>query len=518
MADQLEYVVRNALMVCDKGAAPGFFMPTHNMHIKANGCLLTNEMDKLPIVNIPSFGVCVSTRCACVPSPIMWQKTYKAKVKSQETILFRSTLPCALGGKIQFVTSGQIPLPEEALDDIEAMREHGQEEEDEGWTWLDTVELIPVVGSIVGAVREGIKGNWGMMAANIGFLVMDVAGVVSGGTTTVAATAAKTAIKTGTKVVAKTAAKTAAKQAGKSGLKTGLKLSAKGALKSFAKGIDKIILKATGNKLCVFACFPAGTPVHTEDGVRPIEDVKTGDKVWSYNEENGEVALQEVVQTNKRDADITLKITIGDETIETTAEHPFYTQDGWKDAADLDTTDFIKKKDGTNEPIKSIEYNYNPKKVFNFEVANWHTYFVGIWAWLVHNAKKCISKAIKKVSDRLKYVGRTPGKNSKTGKEVFERMLKEKPPTARVIDDFGNAVEEFWDPKNKVWRNISEADMGHIHDAVTWWNQTGRKFGPKSKEVREWMLDSKNYVLEYYKTNRSKGAILGQTEKYLPPL
>ena len=58
--------------------------------------------------------------------------------------------------------------------------------------------------------------------------------------------------------------------------------------------------------------------------------------------------------------------------------------------------------------------------------------------------------------------------------------------------------------------------MGHIDDAVSWWNKTGRQYGAKSKEVREWMLDSKNYVLEYYKTNRSNGAKL--LEKYLPPL
>ena len=45
MADQLEYVVRNALMVCDKGAAPAFFLPTHNTHIKIQGCLVANKLD-----------------------------------------------------------------------------------------------------------------------------------------------------------------------------------------------------------------------------------------------------------------------------------------------------------------------------------------------------------------------------------------------------------------------------------------------------------------------------------------
>ncbi len=124
----------------------------------------------------------------------------------------------------------------------------------------------------------------------------------------------------------------------------------------------------------------------------------------------------------------------------------------------------------------------------------------------------------KKISKRLQFLGRTPGKSSKTGREVFERMLNGKPPTARLEDDFGNVTKEFWDSDNKVWRDVMEADMGHIEDAVSYWNNTGRYLGAKSTEVRKWMLDSDNYVYEYFRTNRSKGAILGKTTTYLPPI
>ena len=43
---------------------------------------------------------------------------------------------------------------------------------------------------------------------------------------------------------------------------------------------------------------------------------------------------------------------------------------------------------------------YTKKKVYNFEVADWHTYFVGAWEWLVHNARPCLSK-IKHLPDYL---------------------------------------------------------------------------------------------------------------------
>ena len=113
-------------------------------------------------------------------------------------------------------------------------------------------------------------------------------------------------------------------------------------------------------------------------------------------------------------------------------------------------------------------------------------------------------------------MGRTPGKASRIGREVFERMKKNN--TAReYIDDFGDTVKEFWDDGSKIWRDIKEADMGHIKSAVDWWNDVAIKNGylPKGKEVREFMLDSSNYVYEYYKTNRSKGAKLLKT--YLSP-
>ncbi|BAU19102.1 hypothetical protein with GH-E domain [Prevotella intermedia] len=172
---------------------------------------------------------------------------------------------------------------------------------------------------------------------------------------------------------------------------------------------------------------------------------------------------------------------------------------------ELDVNDTLQLKDNSIVVIDNKIIFSTFIKVYNLEIEDNENYYVTEGGVLVHNG--C----------REEYVGRTPGKNSRTGREVFDRMLKSDPPTARIKNEFGEAVKEFWDADNKVWRDISEADMGHIHDAVTYWNETGRYLGAKSKEVCKWMLSSDNYILEYYKTNRSKGAILGQTTTYLPP-
>ena len=73
----------------------------------------------------------------------------------------------------------------------------------------------------------------------------------------------------------------------------------------------------------------------------------------------------------------------------------------------------------------------------------------------------------------------------------------------------------FKSPTDGKWYPIKDADMAHITDAVVWWNQKGRFYGPKSKEVREFMTNAENYVLEHFSHNRSQGAKLGVT--YLPP-
>jgi len=57
--------------------------------------------------------------------------------------------------------------------------------------------------------------------------------------------------------------------------------------------------------------------------------------------------------------------------------------------------------------------------------------------------------------------------------------------------------------------------MGHLTDAVTWWNEVGRLYGAKAPEVREFMLNSDNYEFQPRHINRSEGAKLQQ--QYLPP-
>uniref|UniRef100_UPI001EF53B78 RHS repeat-associated core domain-containing protein n=1 Tax=Snodgrassella communis TaxID=2946699 RepID=UPI001EF53B78 len=118
-------------------------------------------------------------------------------------------------------------------------------------------------------------------------------------------------------------------------------------------------------------------------------------------------------------------------------------------------------------------------------------------------------------SCRLRFMGRTPSKKSKTGREVIERMR-----TEGRIRGTGNNME-FKSSTDNQWYYVQDADMAHLKDAVKYWNQKGGFHGPKSKEVRSFMRDSDNYELEYFGHNRSQGARLKEryrdSESFIGP-
>lgn len=123
------------------------------------------------------------------------------------------------------------------------------------------------------------------------------------------------------------------------------------------------------------------------------------------------------------------------------------------------------------------------------------------------------SEPKKKKPLRDQYLGDTPGKKSRTGREVIERMRNEKPPRIREK----NGVTQFQSRKDGEWYDLEQADMAHYpKDAVEYWNTEGKYHGAKSEEVREWMLNSDNYELEYRSHNRSDGAKLNK--RYEPPV
>ena len=168
-----------------------------------------------------------------------------------------------------------------------------------------------------------------------------------------------------------------------------MKKNAKAKLKSKpaarnSKGIKKLQKSAGGT----IGCFTAGTKIHTKDGFKAIESIKVGDYVWSENPETHEKAVKKVKKIFVREKDSVVRLSINGEAIETTNEHPFYVQGhGWTNASELKVGDKVRLEDGTAgtvEKAKHVALDI-PVTVYNFEVEDFHTYYVSEQKVLVHN-------------------------------------------------------------------------------------------------------------------------------------
>mgnify|MGYP002555465324 CR=1 FL=1 len=145
-----------------------------------------------------------------------------------------------------------------------------------------------------------------------------------------------------------------------------------------------------GQKLGWIQCFIAGTLVATKNGLVPIEDIEPGDLVWATDEETGETALKEVVQLFRNETEEWVHITVDGEKITCTPNHPFYSPvKGWTSAVDLRAGDILVMLNGEYVVVEQVQHELleSPETTYNFEVEDYHTYYVGDGPVLVHN--KC---------------------------------------------------------------------------------------------------------------------------------
>jgi RHS repeat-associated protein len=255
-------------------------------------------------------------------------------------------------------------------------------------------------------------------------------------------------------------------------------------------------------------CFPAGTLVATPHGEQAIQTLQVGQLVLAENPQSGtvEADVLQAVAVEPVQPLMTVELSDGS-AITVTPNHAFWVNGGrllrtpgWLQAKDLWLGDELRTQSGTGVHVIHLRHNVGRAVVYTLTVVKDHTFFVGMTRILVHNGS-CDTL-------RYQYLGGTPRKASRTGREVIARMRRE-----GLIRDFPGGTKVLYNDK---WYPIAETDMSHIQDAVTWWNTVGRHYGAKADEVRAWMLDPNNYILEPRSANRSRGGQL--TETYLPPV
>ena len=165
---------------------------------------------------------------------------------------------------------------------------------------------------------------------------------------------------------------------------------------------------AASNLIQTRCCFKEGTLVETEEGLKPIEEIEVGDKVLAYDEATGEQAYKPVTRLFRNETKEWYHVRVNGEEIVCTGGHPFYVlnaaaerqkvnyegqaegaRGAWICANKLRIGDEVLLSDGSVSAIGDVqpETLTAPETTYNFEVADFHTYYVSDSKVLVHN--KC---------------------------------------------------------------------------------------------------------------------------------
>lgn len=152
-----------------------------------------------------------------------------------------------------------------------------------------------------------------------------------------------------------------------------------------------ILLKDSDKLQKTGRCFTSETLIDAEKGHKPIEELKVGDKVYSENPETGEKGLKEITGIFVNETKTLRHIWVGDKELNTTRKHPFYViGKGWTEARKLRVGDTLQLFSGEVAVVNKVEDEVlrDPIRVYNFEVADWNTYFVSELDVFVHNCNR----------------------------------------------------------------------------------------------------------------------------------
>ena len=132
------------------------------------------------------------------------------------------------------------------------------------------------------------------------------------------------------------------------------------------------------------SCFAAGTLVATETGMRGIEEIVAGDRVYAKNVKTGELRLQTVLTTTIRQSQTIVELTVGKSKLRTTPGHPFWVAgEGWRMAKLLKEGDQLHGVGG-GMMVEKIGTQVGAP-VFNLIVDQFHNYLVGDALLMAHD-------------------------------------------------------------------------------------------------------------------------------------
>jgi hypothetical protein len=157
-------------------------------------------------------------------------------------------------------------------------------------------------------------------------------------------------------------------------------------------------------------CFLAGTLVHSPSGLRPIEQLKAGETVWSFDLLRRQWCSREVVEVPSHEFDgIVVTVQLGHDTVSSTDHHPYWVLSGeslhsrpdvrvndalnervpslgrWVSAVDLRAGDMMISRSNSIDVVKEVVREARRVTVYNLSVRDARNFCVGSSGVLCHN-------------------------------------------------------------------------------------------------------------------------------------
>ncbi|WP_208727396.1 polymorphic toxin-type HINT domain-containing protein [Leptospira bourretii] len=237
-----------------------------------------------------------------------------------------------------------------------------------------------------------------------------------------------------------------------------------------------------------------------------IENIVVSDWVLSKNDETGERGYKRVANTFIRTTDAIYKVSLVDgTTLETTWNHPFRVKKQghalekfsienttWIQAKDLHPGDLALRADGQELVITDITIDERVETVYNFEVEEYHTYFVGDVGVWVHNQSYHENNNLRNIRSgqgiRVPYRAQGYAARSATDAARLrvelslesKGLMKNGHPTQQVINS-AKPIQKVSDFKNneRVFQELTQ-DGSNIND---WWKVTSKPYETPAGKV-----------------------------------
>ena len=218
-----------------------------------------------------------------------------------------------------------------------------------------------------------------------------------------------------------------------------------------------LVLGIFAAKGATLVCFPAGTKVHTPNGMQNIEDLYEDDLVLTYNETTKQQEYKPILTKHERFTQqmLSLELPTG-EFVRVTPEHRFFCNDEWIEAGSLKAGDLLHLKGGDYTTVISIEVLPHYEKVYNFDIEDNENYYVTEDGILVHNGRyRAIDKAQQYEDDIQDLYGGAANFNSRQYTAIVDgQLVNGVADNVAVINGKNVAIEaKFVEDWNKSLRN-----------------------------------------------------------------